>query len=60
MDEQLRLAHQMMDLMDRTIGKVCVTLLWYNVDKPERSYAQKQLFARKKEDEKFDQIVNVK
>ena len=37
-----------------------MTLLRYNVDKPASSYAQVQLFARKNEDEKFQQVVNVK
>ena len=34
-----------------------MTLLRYNVDKPESSYAQIRLFARKNEDEKFQQVV---
>ena len=37
-----------------------MTLLRYNVDKTESSYAQVRLFARKKEDEKFQQVVCVK
>ena len=45
--------------MDRTNRKICVTLLRYNVDKLESSYAQVRLFARKKENEKFQQVVNV-
>ena len=60
MDEQLKLAHMVVDVMDRTNRKICVTLLRYNVDKPESSYAQVRLFARKKEDEKFQQVVYVK
>ena len=36
-----------------------MTLLRYNVDKPESSYTQVRLFARKKEDEKFQQVVYV-
>ena len=48
MDEQLKLAHKVVDVVDRTNRKVCVTLLRYNVDKPESSYAQVRLFARKK------------
>ena len=60
MDEQLRLAHKVIDVVDRTNRKICVTLQRYNVDKPESSYAQVRLFARKKEDEKFQQIVYVK
>ena len=59
MDEQLKLAHKVADVVDRTNRKICVTLLRYNVDKPESSYAQFRLFARKKEDEKFQQVVYV-
>ena len=60
MDEQLKLAHKLVDVVDRTNRKICVTLLRYNVDKPESSYAQVRLFARNKEDEKFQQVVYVK
>ena len=59
-DEQLKLAHKTVDVVDRTNRKICVTLLRYNVDKPESSYAQVQLFARTKDDEKFHQVVYVK
>ena len=59
MDEQLKLAHKFVDVVDRANRKICVTLLRYNVDKPESSYAQVRLFARKKEDEKFQQVVYV-
>ena len=59
MDEQLKLAHKVVDVVDRTNRKICVTLLRYNVDKPESSYAQVRLFARKKEDEKFQQVIYV-
>ena len=37
-----------------------MTPLRYNVDKTESSYAQVRLFARKKEEEKFQQVVHVK
>ena len=33
MDEQPKLAHKVVDVMDRTNRKICVTLLWYNVEK---------------------------
>ena len=58
-DEQLKLAHMLVVVVDRTNRKICVTLLRYKVDKPESSYAQVQLFARKKEDEKFQQVIYV-
>ena len=59
MHEQHKLAHKVLDLVDWANRKICVTLLRYNVDKPESSYAQVQLFAKKKEDEKFQQVVYV-
>ena len=58
-DEQLKLAHKIVDVVDRANRKICMTLLRFNVDKPERSYAQVRQFARKKEDEKFQQVVYV-
>ena len=60
MDEQGKLAHKVVDVVDRANRKICVTLLRYNVDKPESSYAQVRPFARKKEHEKFQQVVYVK
>ena len=60
MDEQLKLSHKVVDVVDRANKKIRVTLLRYNVDKLENSYAQIRLFARKKEDEKFQQVVYVK
>ena len=60
MDEQLKLAHKVVDVVDRANKKICVTLLRYNVDKLERSYARVRLIAKKKEEDKFQQIVYVK
>ena len=59
MDEQLKLAHKVVHVVDRANRKICVTLLRYKVDNPDSSYAQVRLFARKKEDEKFQQVVYV-
>ena len=59
MDEQLTLAFKVVDVLDRANREIYVTLLQYNVDKPQTSYAQVRLFGRKKEDEKFQQIVYV-
>ena len=56
---KLKVAHKVVDVRDRKNRKICVTLLRYNVDKPESFYAQVRLFARKKEDEKFQQVVYV-
>ena len=59
MDEQIKLAHKVVDVVDRTSRKICVNLLRYNVDKPESSYAQVRLLARKREGEKFQHVVYV-
>ena len=59
MDEQLKLAHKVVDVVERANRKICVTLLRYNADKPESSYAQLRIFASKKDDEKFQQVVYV-
>ena len=59
MEEQPKVAHKVVDDVDRTKKKICVTLLRYGVDKSKGSFAQIRFFARKKEDEKFWQIVYV-
>ena len=59
MEEQLKLVHKVIDIVDRPNTTICVTLLRYKVDNPETSYAQVSLFGRKKEEEKFQQIVYV-
>ena len=59
MEEQLKLVHKVIDVVDRPNRKICVTLLRYKVDNPEASYAQNRLFGRKKEEEKLQQIVYV-
>ena len=37
MDEQLKLAHKMVDVVNQTDKKICLTLLRYSVSTPERS-----------------------
>ena len=59
MEEQLKLVHKVIDIVDCPNRRICVTLLRYKVDNPETSYAQVRLFGRKKEEEKFQQIKNV-
>ena len=59
MEEQLKLVHKVIDVVDRPNRRFCVTLLRYKVDNPETSYAQVRLFGQKKEEEKFQQIVYV-
>ena len=59
MEEQLKLVHKLIDIVDCPKRRVCVTLLQYKANNPDTSYAQVCLFGRKKEEEKFQQIVYV-
>ena len=59
MEEQLKLIHKVVEVVDRPHRKICVTMLRYNVEKPETSYVQVRLFGRRKDEEKFNQIVYV-
>ena len=58
-EEQLKLVHKVIDVVDRPNRKICVTMPRYKVDNPETSYAQVRLFGRRNEEEKFQQIVYV-
>ena len=40
MEEQLKLVHKVIDVVDRLNRKICVTMLRYKVDNPETTYAQ--------------------
>ena len=55
MEEQLKLVHKKIAVVDRPNRRDCVTLLRYKVDNPEAPNAQFRLFGRKKEEEKFQQ-----
>ena len=59
MEEQLKLVHEVIDVVDRPSRRIYVTQLRYKVDNPQTSYAQVRLFGGKKEGEKFQQIVYV-
>ena len=59
MEEQLKLVHKVIDVVDRPNRRICVTLLRYKLDNPVTSYAQVRLFGRKKQEENFHQIVYV-
>ena len=59
MEEQLKFVHMVIDVVDCPNRRICVTLLQYKAHNPETSYAQVRLFGRKKDDEKFQQFVNV-
>ena len=58
-EEQLKLVHKVIDVVDCPNRRISVTLQRYKVDNPETSYDQFRLFGRKKEEEKFQQIVYV-
>ena len=57
MEEQLKLVHKVIDIVDRPERRICVTLLRYKANNPDTSYAQFRLFGRKKEEGKVQQIV---
>ena len=57
LDEQLTPTHKVVDVVDRANRKICLTLLRYNVGKPENYYDRVRIFARKEEDKKFQQLV---
>ena len=59
MEEQLKLVHKVIDVVDRPKRRICVTLLRYKADNPDTSYAQVRLLGRKTEEEKFQQLLYV-
>ena len=59
MEGQLKLTRRVLEVVDRPHRKICVTMLGYNAEKPETSYVQVRLFGRRKDQEKFNQIVYV-
>ena len=59
MEEQLKLVHKVIHVVDRPKRRICVALLRYKADNPDTSYAQVRLFGRKTEEEKFQQILYV-
>ena len=59
MEAQLKLTHKVVGVFGRSHRKICVTMLGYNVEKPETSSVQVRLFGRWKDEEKFNKIVYV-
>ena len=59
LEEQQKPVHKVIDVVDCPNRRTCGTLLRYNVDNPATSYTQVRLFGRKREEEKFQQIVYV-
>ena len=58
-EEQLKITHKVVEVVDQPHKKICVTMLGYNVKKPKTSYVQVRLFGRRKDEENFNQIVYV-
>ena len=56
MEEQPKLVHKVIDVVDRPNRRICVTLLRYKADNPETSNAQVRLFGRKEEEKKFTKL----
>ena len=59
MEEQIKLTHKVVKVVDRSHRKICVTMLRFKMEKSETSYVQLRLFGRRKEEEKLNQIVYV-
>ena len=59
MQEQLKLTHKVLEVVDRPHRKRSVTMLRHNVERLETSYVEVRLFGRRKDEEKFNQIVYV-
>ena len=59
MEEQLKLTHKVVEVVDRPHRKSCVNMLRYNLEKRETSYVQVRLFGRRRNEEKFNQNVYV-
>ena len=59
MEEQLKLTHKVVEVVDRPHRKICVTMLRYNFEKSKASYVQVHYSGRRKDEEKFNQFVYV-
>ena len=56
MEEQLKLIHKVVEVVDRSHRKICVTIGHYKVEKPETSYNQVRLFVRRKDEKKSTKL----
>ena len=56
MEEQLKLTHKFVEVVDRPRRKICMTMLRYIMEKLKTSYVQLRLFGRRKDEQKFNQI----
>ena len=58
-EEQLKLTHKVVEVDDRSQRKICLIMLRYILEKPETSFIQVRLFGRRRDEEKFKQILYV-
>ena len=56
-DVQPKLAHKLGDVVDQANSEICVTLLRYNVDQAENSYARFQMCAMKEQERGFNKLI---
>ena len=56
-DEQVKLAHQVIDATGCAKNDICVILLRYKVAKSESSYAEVRMCASQEEEETVQQII---
>ena len=56
MDQQLKPAQKVVDVVCRPYGKNCLTTLRYNVDKTECSHAQVRIFQRTRRERNFNKL----
>ena len=59
LEEQLKLTHKVVEVVDRPHRKICVTMARYNVEKLETSYVQVRLFVRRRDEEKINPVGSV-
>ena len=59
LEEQLKFTHKIEEVVGQPHRNIYVTMLRYNVEKPQTSYVQVRLLGRRKNEEKFNQIVYV-
>ena len=59
MEDQLKMMHQVYNVVDRPHRKIYVTMLRYKVDNPDSTYVQIRLFGKMQKDGNFVQITYV-
>ena len=57
MGVHIKLAYKVVEVVDRPHRGICVTLLRYNVEKPETSYAQVRLFGERRKEKNHSNCI---